>query len=84
MTDLVASDLVVKRGAATLLDNLSLSLSSPGAIALIGPLLARIRPRDPLNVPELSRGTARPGGARNGKARQGKNASSGGFYEASG
>ncbi|MFO1084280.1 MAG: ABC transporter ATP-binding protein [Reyranellaceae bacterium] len=37
MTDLVASDLVVKRGAATLLDNLSLSLSSPGAIALIGP-----------------------------------------------
>jgi rod shape-determining protein MreD len=29
---------------------------------LIGPLLARIRARDPLNVPELSRGTARPGG----------------------
>ncbi len=28
---------------------------------LIGPLLARVRPRDPLNVPELSRGTARPG-----------------------
>ena len=37
MTNLVARDLVVKRGAATLLDNLSLSLSSPGAIALIGP-----------------------------------------------
>ncbi len=29
---------------------------------LIGPLLARVRARDPLNVPELSRGTARPGG----------------------
>ena len=28
---------------------------------LIGPLLARVRARDPLNVPELSRGTARPG-----------------------
>jgi cell shape-determining protein MreD len=28
---------------------------------LLGPLLARVRPRDPLNVPELSRGTARPG-----------------------
>jgi hypothetical protein len=28
---------------------------------LFGPLLARVRPRDPLNVPELSRGTARPG-----------------------
>jgi hypothetical protein len=28
---------------------------------LIAPLLARIRARDPLNVPELSRGTARPG-----------------------
>ena len=37
MTDLVASDLVVKRGVATLLDGLSLSLSSPGAVALIGP-----------------------------------------------
>lgn len=37
MTDLVASDLVVKRGAAILLDGLSLSLSSPGAVALIGP-----------------------------------------------
>lgn len=37
MTDLVASDLVVKRGAATLLDRLSLSLASPGAVALIGP-----------------------------------------------
>ncbi len=28
---------------------------------LLGPLLARVRARDPLNVPELSRGTARPG-----------------------
>ena len=37
MTDLVASDLVVRRGAATLLDTLSLSLTSPGAVALIGP-----------------------------------------------
>jgi iron complex transport system ATP-binding protein len=37
MTDLVARNLVVKRGNATLLDDLSLSLSSPGAVALIGP-----------------------------------------------
>ena len=28
---------------------------------ILGPLLARVRPRDPLNVPELSRGTAQPG-----------------------
>jgi rod shape-determining protein MreD len=28
---------------------------------VLGPLLARVRPRDPLNVPELSRGTAQPG-----------------------
>jgi rod shape-determining protein MreD len=28
---------------------------------VLAPLLARVRPRDPLNVPELSRGTARPG-----------------------
>jgi rod shape-determining protein MreD len=28
---------------------------------LLAPLLAPVRPRDPLNVPELSRGTARPG-----------------------
>lgn len=28
---------------------------------VIGPLLARVRARDPLNVPELSRGTAKPG-----------------------
>jgi rod shape-determining protein MreD len=28
---------------------------------LFAPLLARVRARDPLNVPELSRGTARPG-----------------------
>lgn len=28
---------------------------------LLAPLLARVRPRDPLNVPELTRGTARPG-----------------------
>jgi hypothetical protein len=28
---------------------------------VIAPLLARVRARDPLNVPELSRGTARPG-----------------------
>jgi rod shape-determining protein MreD len=28
---------------------------------VLGPLLARVRARDPLNVPELSRGTARPG-----------------------
>jgi rod shape-determining protein MreD len=28
---------------------------------LLAPLLARVRPRDPLNVPELSRGTATPG-----------------------
>lgn len=31
------------------------------AYPLIGPLLARVRPRDPLNVPEASRGTATPG-----------------------
>lgn len=28
---------------------------------LLAPILARVRPRDPLNVPELSRGTAQPG-----------------------
>ena len=28
---------------------------------LLAPLLARVRPRDPLNVPEPSRGTAQPG-----------------------
>jgi cell shape-determining protein MreD len=28
---------------------------------LLAPLLARVRPRDPLNVPEQSRGTAQPG-----------------------
>ena len=28
---------------------------------VLAPLLARVRPRDPLNVPELTRGTARPG-----------------------
>jgi hypothetical protein len=28
---------------------------------VLAPLLARVRARDPLNVPELSRGTARPG-----------------------
>jgi rod shape-determining protein MreD len=28
---------------------------------LLAPLLARVRARDPLNVPELSRGTAQPG-----------------------
>lgn len=28
---------------------------------MLAPLLARVRARDPLNVPELSRGTARPG-----------------------
>ena len=28
---------------------------------LLAPLLARVRARDPLNVPELSRGSARPG-----------------------
>lgn len=31
------------------------------AYPLIGPLLARVKPRDPLNVPESSRGTAQPG-----------------------
>ncbi len=31
------------------------------AYPLIAPLLARVRPRDPLNVPEASRGTAQPG-----------------------
>jgi len=31
------------------------------AYPLLAPLLARVRARDPLNVPELSRGTARPG-----------------------
>ena len=31
------------------------------AYPVIGPLLARVRPRDPLNVPEASRGTAQPG-----------------------
>jgi len=31
------------------------------AYPLIAPLLARVRPRDPLNVPEASRGTATPG-----------------------
>ena len=29
--------------------------------ALLAPLLARVRARDPLNVPDESRGTARPG-----------------------
>ena len=28
---------------------------------LLAPLLARVRARDPLNVPDSSRGTARPG-----------------------
>jgi rod shape-determining protein MreD len=28
---------------------------------LIAPWLARVRARDPLNVPEATRGTARPG-----------------------
>jgi hypothetical protein len=28
---------------------------------LLAPLLARVRARDPLNVPDASRGTARPG-----------------------
>jgi rod shape-determining protein MreD len=28
---------------------------------LLAPLLARVRARDPLNVPDESRGTARPG-----------------------
>ena len=28
---------------------------------LLAPVLARVRARDPLNVPELSRGTAQPG-----------------------
>ncbi|SKA33751.1 hypothetical protein SAMN02745126_05397 [Enhydrobacter aerosaccus] len=28
---------------------------------LLAPILARVRPRDPLNVPEPARGTARPG-----------------------
>ncbi len=31
------------------------------AYPLLAPLLARVRPRDPLNVPEPSRGTAQPG-----------------------
>jgi rod shape-determining protein MreD len=31
------------------------------AYPLVAPLLARVRPRDPLNVPESSRGTAQPG-----------------------
>jgi rod shape-determining protein MreD len=31
------------------------------AYPLIAPLLARVRPRDPRNVPEASRGTAQPG-----------------------
>lgn len=31
------------------------------AYPVLGPLLARVRPRDPLNVPESSRGTAQPG-----------------------
>jgi len=31
------------------------------AYPLLAPLLARVRPRDPLNVPESSRGTAQPG-----------------------
>ncbi len=31
------------------------------AYPLLAPLLARVRPRDPLNVPEASRGTAQPG-----------------------
>ena len=31
------------------------------AYPLIAPLLARVRARDPLNVPESSRGTAQPG-----------------------
>jgi rod shape-determining protein MreD len=31
------------------------------AYPMLGPLLARVRARDPLNVPEASRGTAQPG-----------------------
>jgi rod shape-determining protein MreD len=31
------------------------------AYPVLGPLLARVRARDPLNVPEASRGTAQPG-----------------------
>lgn len=37
MTSLVADNLVVKRGGATLLDGLSLSLGPVGSVALIGP-----------------------------------------------
>jgi iron complex transport system ATP-binding protein len=37
MTSLVADHLVVKRGGATLLDDLSLSLGAPGPVAIIGP-----------------------------------------------
>ena len=36
-------------------------LQQHAAHPLLAPLLARVRARDPLNVPELSRGTARPG-----------------------
>ena len=37
MTRLVADHLVVKRGGATLLDDLSLSLGATGSVAIIGP-----------------------------------------------
>ena len=37
MTSLVADRLVLKRGGATLLDDLSLSLAAAGAVAIIGP-----------------------------------------------
>ncbi|MGQ0581807.1 MAG: ABC transporter ATP-binding protein [Reyranella sp.] len=37
MTNLAADNLVVKRGSATLLDDLSLSLSATGSVAIIGP-----------------------------------------------
>ena len=37
MTEIAAEDLVVRRGAATLLDRLSLSFAATGSVALIGP-----------------------------------------------
>src|SRR5688500_5607400 len=37
------------------------ALGQYAVVIVISPLLARVRPRDPLNVPASSRGTARPG-----------------------
>ena len=42
-------------------ENATVVTGIPAGNGTVPRLLARVRPRDPLNVPELSRGTARPG-----------------------